>query len=142
MTTRRFTARNAELGAVSEFIETECASVSHDARVRVMLVVEELFANSVMHGYGADSDKPVWLTLEVGGDACRVVYEDEAPPYDPFSQPDNARLDAPVEERPVGGLGIIFLTEFSGSHRYARRGGRNVIEFDVPLGDRGTDFAP
>lgn len=129
--TRRFTARQAEFDAIRAFIEAQCATIEDDERQRAVLLVEELFANSVFHGYGGDSDEPVWLTVEVGPHGCRLVYEDCAPAYDPFSveEPD---LDAAVpEDRPIGGLGIVFLNELSSARSYARRGDRNVIELHV-----------
>jgi anti-sigma regulatory factor (Ser/Thr protein kinase) len=129
--TRRFTARQAEFNAIRAFVETACAGIEDDERQRAVLLVEELFANSVLHGYGGDSDEPVWLTVEVDPDGCRLVYEDCAPAYNPFlaEEPD---LDAAVpEDRPVGGLGLVFLNELSSERSYARRGDRNVIEMHV-----------
>lgn len=129
--TRRFTARQAQFDAIRAFIEAECASIEEDERQRAVLLVEELFANSVFHGYGGDSDEPVWLTVNVDADGCRLVYEDCAPAYNPFEveEPD---LDAAApEDRPVGGLGIVFLIELSSARSYARRGERNVIEMHV-----------
>jgi anti-sigma regulatory factor (Ser/Thr protein kinase) len=129
--TRRFTAQQAEFDAIRAFIEAACASIEDDERQRAVLLVEELFANTVFHGYGGDSDEPVWLTLHVDADGCRLVYEDRAPAYDPFlvEEPD---LDAAApEDRPVGGLGIVFLNELSSARSYARRGDRNVIEMHV-----------
>ena len=131
---RRFAARHSEVDAIREFIESTCAAMQRDDQQRVILLVEELFANSVSHGYGGDCDEPVWLTLDVRADACRVVYEDSAPPHDPFADSPPAHLDGGVDERPIGGLGILLLTELSSSHHYARRGNNNVIEFEVPLG--------
>ena len=129
--TRRFTARQAEFDAIRAFIEAACASIEEDERQRAVLLVEELFANSVFHGYGGDSDEPVWLTVNVDADGCRLVYEDCAPAYNPFEveEPD---LDAAApEDRPIGGLGIVFLIELSSARSYARRGDRNVIEMHV-----------
>jgi anti-sigma regulatory factor (Ser/Thr protein kinase) len=129
--TRRFTARQAEFDAIRAFIETQCATSEDDERQRAVLLVEELFANSVFHGYGGDCDEPVWLTVEVNADGCRLVYEDCAPAYNPFAveEPD---LDAAIpEERPIGGLGIVFLNELSSARSYARLGNRNVIELQV-----------
>jgi anti-sigma regulatory factor (Ser/Thr protein kinase) len=129
--TRRFTARQAEFEAIRAFIESACAGIEEDERQRAVLLVEELFANSVFHGYGGDSDQSVWLTLDVEADGCRIIYEDCAPAYDPFSveEPD---LDARrPEDRPIGGLGIVFLNELSTARSYARRGDRNVIEMQV-----------
>jgi anti-sigma regulatory factor (Ser/Thr protein kinase) len=140
MSSRRFDARHAELDAIREFVDATCAKMSRDDRHRVFLLVEELFTNSVIHGYGAESGEPVWLTVGVTDAVCSVVYEDEARAYDPFGAVDHARLDASVEDRPIGGLGIYLLTEMSSKHSYARRGKRNVIEFDVPLStNTGSD---
>ena len=129
--TRRFTARQAEFDAIRAFIEAHCAAIEDDERQRAVLLVEELFANSVFHGYGGDCEQPVWLTVDVAGDGCRIVYEDCARAYNPFEteEPD---LDAAApEDRPIGGLGIVFLNELSSARSYSRRGNRNVIELHV-----------
>jgi serine/threonine-protein kinase RsbW len=127
---RRFTARQAEFEVIRTFIETACASIDEDERQRAVLLVEELFANSVFHGYGGDSDQPVWLTIHLEDDGCRLIYEDEAMPYNPFLA-DEPDLDAIPEDRPIGGLGIVFLIELSSNRSYERRGDRNVIELKV-----------
>jgi anti-sigma regulatory factor (Ser/Thr protein kinase) len=130
--TRRFRARQEEFDSITAFIESACASLKDDERLRIILLVEELFANSVNHGYGGDSDQPVWLTLGVDNDDCHVVYEDSAPPYDPFGSADASNMQADLAERPVGGLGIVLLMELSSARKYERRGDRNVIELHVP----------
>ena len=129
--TRRFTARQAEFDAIRAFIEAQCAGIEDSERQRAVLLVEELFANSLFHGYGGDSDGPVWLTVELDPQGCHIVYEDRAPAWNPFEleEPD---LDAAVpEDRPIGGLGIVFLNELSTDRSYVRRGDRNVIEMHV-----------
>ena len=134
--TRRFTARQAEFDEITAYIESEGASLRDEERLRLILLVEELFANSVNHGYGGDSDQPVWLSLGVGEDSCRLVYEDCAPPYNPFASVDSSSTEAELDDRPIGGLGIVLLMELSSSRNYERRGDRNVIELHVPH-DRG-----
>ena len=128
---RRFSARQSEFDAIRTHIESACASLRDEERQRAILLVEELFANSVFHGYGGDSDQPVWLTVDIDADGCRLVYEDRAPEYNPFLA-DEPDLDGAVpEERPVGGLGIVFLNELSTARSYERRDDRNVIELQV-----------
>ena len=128
---RRFTAKQAEFDAIREFIESACAAVREDERMRVLLLVEELFANSVMHGYGGDSDQPIWLTVAVTDEGCRLVYEDSAPPHNPFLTPGPDLDESDIHERRIGGLGIVFLNELSSARTYERRGDRNVIELHV-----------
>lgn len=128
---RRFSARQAEFDSIAAFIETECSSLTQDERLRIVLLVEELFANSVNHGYGGDSDHPVWVSVRVGNDACRVIYEDCGPAYDPFAAVDATSAEAELEQRRVGGLGIVLLMELSSGRTYERRGDRNVVQLDV-----------
>ena len=132
--TQRFNARHTEFDTISAFIETACATLREEERLRIVLLVEELFANSVNHGYGGDSDQPVWLSLQVGDDSCTLVYEDCAPPYDPFAEVTAGNILGDLEHRPIGGLGIVLLIELSSSRSYERRGDCNVIELDVPRG--------
>ena len=129
--TRRFTARQAQFDAIRAFIETQCAGIEEDERKRAVLLVEVLFANSVFHGYGGDSDEPVWLTVDVDGNGCRLVYEDRAPEWNPFLVEEPDLDSAAPEDRPVGGLGLVFLYELSSARSYARHGDRNVIEMHV-----------
>ncbi|HYC44619.1 MAG TPA: ATP-binding protein [Burkholderiales bacterium] len=129
---RRFSARLAEFDAIATFIETACGEMKDEERLRIVLIVEELFANSVNHGYCGDSDQPVWLTLSAGEEDCHVVYEDCAPEYDPFAVVDTSSTEADVDTRRVGGLGLVLLVELSTSRSYQRRGTHNVVELRIP----------
>lgn len=131
---RRFCARRSDFGAVRNFIESSCRNFPHDDRQRLILIVEELFCNSVDHGYGGDSDQPVWLALAPTAEGCALVYQDAAPAHDPFAVANDPMLEAAVENRPVGGLGVFLIGGYCSSQRYERRGERNVIELFVPQG--------
>jgi serine/threonine-protein kinase RsbW len=129
--TRQFSARRTELDTIRTFVESACGAIGRDECQRIMLLIEELFANSVSYGYGGDSDEPVWVTVLVEPEGCRVIYEDCAPPHDPFAA---MRLDAaegPLDDRPIGRLGVLLLAQLSSRHEYRRRGDRNVIELEV-----------
>ena len=129
---RRFTARLAEFDAIAEFIESACANMKDEERLRIVLIVEELFANSVNHGYAGDSNQPVWLALSVNEEDCHLVYEDCAPEYDPFASVDLSSAEGDVDTRRVGGLGIVLLVELSSSRSYRRRGTHNVVDLRIP----------
>ena len=118
-----------------QFIESVCrqAAIARNDVLRIALVAEELFTNSVKHGYGGDSQQQVWITLEPDNGACRLIYEDSAPAYDPFVDAAEVDLDAPLDTRAVGGLGVLLVARFSRSHKYTRTGGRNRISLVLPL---------
>jgi len=142
---RRFDARNELFLDVRNFIERFCADagVGHRAGERLTLIIEELFANTVRHGYpGADgsaaTEWPVWLTLKGSGDSIEAVYEDAAPAHDPFAKIAVPDYTGPAETWQVGGLGLVFVTRLGRDVRYERAGGHNRIRFTVAMPPSGT----
>lgn len=110
-----------------------------DACLRLTLLVEELFTNTIVHGHGADTEAPVHLAFEIRPGSIALTYEDTAPPHDPFATvrvPDGA---AGVEERPVGGLGLLLVAVMAERAQYAHAGGRNRISLVIPI--RGSSPA-
>ena len=121
-----FPARLAELHGLREFLEAFCAqaAVAGDACLRLNLVLEELFTNTVRHGYRGDSDAPVWVSLEAQDQRITLSYEDTAPPFNPYPR---ASLDTTQQIRMVGGRGLVLLQRLALEREYAYLFGRNRI---------------
>ena len=140
---RRFDARIELFLEVRNFIERFCAGagVSDRASARLTLIIEELFANTVGHGYsgaeGGVAEWPVWLTLTAAGDSIEAVYEDAAPAHDPFAKIVVPDYTGPAENWQVGGLGIPLVTRLGRDVRYERAGGHNRIRFGVAIPPSG-----
>ena len=119
------------LSEATVFVEQFCAEhrVRRPDLLRLTLIVEELFTNTVMHGYGKDSDAPIHISLRHEGDAVGLLYEDAAPQYDPLPQiaAPAADLSAPVEARPIGKLGLNLIRELTEDARYVHEDGRNRL---------------
>ena len=119
-------AELTRLTAFSDEFALEC-SLPDDERLRLLVILEELFTNAVTHGHGphsADGNITVALGWRTG--RLRISFVDDGPPFDPlaFSAPD---LDAAGEERPIGGLGIHLVRSLVDQARYRREGGRNHL---------------
>jgi anti-sigma regulatory factor (Ser/Thr protein kinase) len=129
---RRFGARLSEFAAVRKFVESACAVLTHAEIQRLVLIAEELFCNTIEHGYAGDSDQPVWFELSATADGCKLVYQDAAPPHDPFNSIKVPHPAGNAANLPIGGLGVFLIGQLSTLKRYERRGDRNVIELCVP----------
>jgi anti-sigma regulatory factor (Ser/Thr protein kinase) len=129
---RQIRARRSEFPGLVALVEDASAASAKEDRLRLLLVVEELFCNSLEHGYGGECDQPVELELEPGADGCRVLYRDRAPEFNPFADHAEPLLVASPELRPVGGLGIMLLSRYATWRRYRRQDGVNLIELFVP----------
>jgi anti-sigma regulatory factor (Ser/Thr protein kinase) len=126
---RVFPARRDALPQVEAFLAEVCAAagLGRETCLRVTLLVEELFTNTVVHGHGADSEAPVELDCEVAPGRIALVYEDTGPPHDPFAAVASPDPAAAVEDRPVGGLGVLLVSAMARQVEYRRAGDRNRI---------------
>jgi len=115
------------IGIVEDFCLRH--GIGRTETLRLTLTLEELFTNTVQHGHGGDCDARVRIELSVSSAEVVLLYEDEAPPFDALAhlaaQPPS--LDAPLDARPVGGLGIHLVHQMASSVRYAREDGRNRL---------------
>lgn len=134
------------LATIRSFVDRVAVEAGLDRRsgYRLRLAVDEIATNIILYGYDAArrsgdidllaSTDDAWLT---------VTLEDTAEPFDPTeaAPPDN--LDDPLEQRPVGGLGI-FLTVTGIDHfSYEHAEGRNRNVFGMRLAaPSGDGVAP
>lgn len=130
---RIFPARRDALPQVEAFLAEACAGagLTREMCLRTTLLVEELFTNTVVHGHGGDSEAPVRLDCEVAPGRIALVYEDTAPPHDPFAAVVNPDPAADVEDRPVGGLGVLLVSAMARQVEYRRAGDRNRISLVI-----------
>jgi serine/threonine-protein kinase RsbW len=66
-----------------------------------------------------------------------LVYEDTAPPHDPFAVVEAPAAGARVEDRPVGGLGVLLVSAMAQQVEYRRAGDRNRISLVIGAVARG-----
>lgn len=122
------------------FVERCCTDAGIEPRTIavLLLICEELFENTVQHGYqdapSGTSEQPIWLTLTVTGESINAVYEDAAPAYNPFANVSAPDYAGPAETWRAGGLGIVLVTQLTRDRRYEHTGKRNRICFSVPIG--------
>ncbi len=130
---RIFPARMSALPEVGAFTADVCqaAGLGGDPILRLTLLVEELFTNTVTHGHGGDSDEPVRLAFAVEPGRIAMTYEDTGPPHDPFADLSPPATGVPVEDRPVGGLGVPLVAAMASDVKYRRSEGRNQISLAI-----------
>jgi anti-sigma regulatory factor (Ser/Thr protein kinase) len=128
-----FRSRREEWRAARRFIEAFCeeAGVPKDVYLKCRLVVEELFMNTVKHGHKGGSDAPIWITLSAIDEEISLVYEDHAPPFNPFPKDREAIVKQIEKDRTEGGLGVILAHDMSDSAQYAYLFGRNRIQLTI-----------
>jgi serine/threonine-protein kinase RsbW len=139
METRRRPARLEWLGELLDFIDAGAtrAGFSEAFRSRVRLASEEALVNVIRHAYPGTAGPVEVNRTKAAGPALIVEIRDGGPAFDPLAveAPD---LDADLEKRRVGGLGVFFIRQVTDQVRYRRERGENVLEltFYEPEGAR------
>lgn len=125
MSQHQFSARMDDLDATMAFVQAFCAEqlIATDDGLRLQLVVEELFTNTVTHGHGGDCDSPVIIDLAVEAERVRLAFTDWAPPFDPTAVA-ATELAAPTQ---IGGAGLRLLASLASDMTYARIDGANRL---------------
>ena len=122
-------------GEASELIRLEAFAeafardrgLADEEGARLLVILEELFTNVVAHGYEGEFEaESVAVALDRRRGRLTINFVDDGPPFDPLahSAPD---LDAPAEQRPIGGLGIAIVRALVDRARYCRQGQRNHL---------------
>jgi anti-sigma regulatory factor (Ser/Thr protein kinase) len=119
---------DAANAAIEDFLSSRGASTR--ALYGMRLVTEELLTNVAKYAYGGGPG-PVDLAVGYDGTLARLRIEDEGAPFDPLGRAAPAQPGS-LEETAVGGLGLVLVRKTTSALRYERRGGRNVVEADIP----------
>jgi serine/threonine-protein kinase RsbW len=129
----QFLARLDQLRPMRAFLEAFCADsgMPRSDCLRLNLVLEELFTNTVKHGHREDCDAPVWVALSRTGDGVQILYEDKAPPFNPYAYLPEHPPDTTLQMRKVGGLGVLLTKELAASRDYTYLFGRNRIRLTL-----------
>lgn len=119
---------NAALGAIDRF----CAGRNLDGGLvsRTRIIVEELFSNTIKYGYGGECDRPVKLRM-TDGPVLMLMFEDEAPKFDPTRWRPSHAPDAPPDRRPEGKAGIALVLGLAARVRYIPLEKGNRIEITI-----------
>jgi serine/threonine-protein kinase RsbW len=123
----------ATLSAVDAFLEHHGAS--GDVVFDIRIALEELLTNIVSYGYDDDGLHRISLALVVESGRASCTLTDDGIPFDPLGVPP-PDLDAGIDERAIGGLGIHFVRQTMQSVAYERIGGSNVLRMSRSLTER------
>ena len=136
----RLEATVENLRKVSEFVRDmgRQLRLTEEALFDFDLAVEEASANIVRHAYGPGQAGEILLRVETADDVVRITLTDWGLPFDA----ENVRpfdLDAPVETRTEGGMGLPLIHEMMDvvtRKTASAPGGPNVITLSKNVAHR------
>ncbi|MDR0988320.1 MAG: SpoIIE family protein phosphatase [Prevotellaceae bacterium] len=117
-----------ETQRMSEYVEHigEQLELTPGTVMNLQLALEEAITNIILYAY-KEQGKDISVTFTKTGNELEVVIEDGGVPFDPTAREDPDHLDAPAEERPIGGLGIFLVKKLMDEVSYRRENDKNVL---------------
>lgn len=115
--------------ALAEEIEAwgEQSHIDMQTIFQINLILEELMTNIICYGHQQQAEKTIQLTL-YQNDAHQLIITllDEAPAFNPLQQ-ESASIDADIDDRLIGGLGIHFVRTLTDHIDYLYTGSGNQL---------------
>ena len=121
----------AELENLPDFIRevdhyAEKMNFSQPDIMHIELAVEEVFVNIVNYAYPGDMKGPITLDIKDIDDKIIIKLIDQGVPFD-ITEAKEPDINASIEDREIGGLGIFFVKNIMDSVKYERMDNKNIL---------------
>ena len=119
----------SEIERLSRLVEAfgEAEGLGAEPIFSVNLALDEVVTNVIRYGHDDDGRQhPIVVRLALEDGVLTAEVEDDGRPFNPLDAPP-PDINASLEDRPIGGLGIHLVRSVMTSVEYRRENGRNVL---------------
>jgi len=96
-------------------------------QMQVDIALDEIFSNIAHYAYTPRTGTAtVKIEKLFAPDGVKIVFTDSGLPFDPLKKAD-PNVNAPLEERSIGGLGIYMVKKSMDEVKYAHKEGHNLL---------------
>lgn len=100
--------------------------VPEEALLKLDFCFEEIFTNIVKYSFPEDEEHWIDATVSGNQEGMTLRIEDDGKPFAPADAP-APDFSLPIEERPIGGLGLFLVRSMASGIDYENTGGRNRL---------------
>ena len=93
---------------------------------QLCLAVEEAVVNVIDYAYPAGQDGDIEICVMSDGETLKTIITDSGVAFDPTAK-EKADTSLSVEDRQIGGLGILLIRELMDAINYERENGKNIL---------------
>lgn len=123
-----------ELGKLAEFLERlgEEWNIPPKTIMSVNLTLEEAVSNIIFYAFQDTAVHQIEIEFQLFDDSLEMILSDDGKPFNPLihTDPDTS---LPLEERPIGGLGILLIKKLMDEISYERIENKNQMTLTIKL---------
>lgn len=120
--TKQFECNDRGMVEAQAFFESICSEP------KPAIIMDEIVSNIVRCSGATD----FIVSVERLGDGMKMVFTDNGKPFDPTREIAAPDINAALEDRQIGGLGIFMVKKMAKSVEYARKGDKNELTVIIP----------
>lgn len=94
--------------------------------MNINLVLEEAVSNIIFYAFEDKEKHDIKIFIALQDDQLKIEIIDDGIAFDP-SKSEQADISLPIEERPVGGLGILLISKIMDEVLYIREDNKNKL---------------
>jgi len=132
-------AQLSSLKIIGQFIITVCqeAGISSKRAYKLRLAVDELVTNTIVHGHAnSTTESTIEINAEIELVNLKITIIDTGLPYDPRERVfDESILSQPIDERPIGGLGVFLSLQSVDDFSYQTIEQKNISSLWLKRGE-------
>jgi len=113
----------------------EKMGIGEELSRKIRLAVEEAVVNVMEYAYPAGTEGEVQISWMTDYCKLKVVIVDSGVPFNPTTK-ERTDTTLPVEERPIGGLGILLMSDIMDKVSYERIKGKNYLTLEKKVIER------
>ena len=117
------------ISSVTAFVDEQLEALGcpPKARMQIDVAIDELFGNVARYAYAPKTgEATVQFAFSADTRTASVTFLDSGIPFNPLNTAD-PDVNAPTEERGIGGLGIFLVKKTMDGIDYRYEDGRNVL---------------
>ena len=123
-----------QIPQLADFVEAiaQEKQLSQSLAMGINLALEEAVSNVIMYAYPKETDGMVDVDAIIRKDSLEFIISDSGVPFDPTAAHE-VDINAPVEDRPIGGLGIHLVRQLMDTVSYERKENKNYLKMKKHL---------
>jgi len=90
------------------------------------LALEEIITNIISYAFSTEAEHTIILRLSIDDDQLLAEVEDDGKSFNPLDAQD-PDIGLPLEDRPIGGLGILLTKNMVDQMDYMHNDGKNLV---------------
>ena len=107
-------------------------NLDHMVIYDIILVLEEIIVNIIDYAYPKDELHTFSVRIEIKDEFAYFTIRDDGIPFNPLEKED-PNLELPIENREIGGLGILMIKQIMQNIKYKRKLQENILTFQKKL---------